>query len=439
MRFFLKMTAILFLTSICQAAIAQPKIKGLTVGNQVPDLEIKKIINYNTAVKSLADFKGKALILDFWAPWCAPCISAFPKMDSLQQEFASVLNILPVTQSAEDYSANTLNSLKENKGIKMTYSVVGDRVISRAFTHRFIPHYVWINAEGIVVAITGSNEVTKKNVKALIDNQPLKLPLKVDKVMRDFGYNPILADNDLITRENLAFRSQVLRYTENLDDVATQVDGLIRCGNHPISLLYMLAFGKFDLGFLNHNRIVLKNFSPADSLMIGFFKDGASKAAYLNNKQEYKYTYELTFPKSMFSVDEKFEIMQQDLNRFFFKKSGISGKLEQGPVKVYSLVKTGNADKFKSSTSQFVFEANRYAIKARNTPMATVLKKIQLSSPFSKHIHIIDDTGYKGNIDIDISGDVIDPKVLNSNFEKYGLKLVEKSLVMPVIVLTKSE
>lgn len=33
---------------------------------------------------SLADYKGKAVLLNFWATWCAPCVKEMPSLDRLQ-------------------------------------------------------------------------------------------------------------------------------------------------------------------------------------------------------------------------------------------------------------------------------------------------------------------------------------------------------------------
>jgi len=35
---------------------------------------------------SLADYKGKAVLLNFWATWCAPCVKEMPSLDRLQAE-----------------------------------------------------------------------------------------------------------------------------------------------------------------------------------------------------------------------------------------------------------------------------------------------------------------------------------------------------------------
>ena len=41
------------------------------------------------APKTLADFKGKAVLLNLWATWCAPCREEMPSLDRLQKQLGS--------------------------------------------------------------------------------------------------------------------------------------------------------------------------------------------------------------------------------------------------------------------------------------------------------------------------------------------------------------
>ena len=55
---------------------AQPK--------PLPDLEIQ---NADDKPMKLSDFKGRVVLLNFWATWCAPCVKEMPSLDRLQAEF----------------------------------------------------------------------------------------------------------------------------------------------------------------------------------------------------------------------------------------------------------------------------------------------------------------------------------------------------------------
>ena len=37
--------------------------------------------------RSLSEFKGRVVLVDFWASWCAPCKVSFPELDALHEEF----------------------------------------------------------------------------------------------------------------------------------------------------------------------------------------------------------------------------------------------------------------------------------------------------------------------------------------------------------------
>jgi thiol-disulfide isomerase/thioredoxin len=59
---------------------------NLKIGDKVPEITISNILNYkdstgkpSTSAK-ISEFKGKLLILDFWATWCTPCIKYLPEL-----------------------------------------------------------------------------------------------------------------------------------------------------------------------------------------------------------------------------------------------------------------------------------------------------------------------------------------------------------------------
>ena len=47
--------------------------------------------------QALAQFKGKALVVNFWAPWCAPCVEEMPELDQLAKDNAkNNINIIGI-------------------------------------------------------------------------------------------------------------------------------------------------------------------------------------------------------------------------------------------------------------------------------------------------------------------------------------------------------
>ncbi len=179
-------TLILFL--LVHNAIGQEEgntIRNLKIGDTVPDLPITQIINDEKTSSSIAEYKDKLLILDFWDTFCGSCINALAKVDTLQKVFGTQVKMLPVTyQSAEVINTFLIGSkfLGQNK-VDLPYAV-GDKVLRERFKHRTISHLVWIY-KGEVKAITGTALLSKANIQLILDGKQPDWFMKDD----DMGYD----------------------------------------------------------------------------------------------------------------------------------------------------------------------------------------------------------------------------------------------------------
>lgn len=83
----------------------------LAIGKIAPDFKYK---NKEGKEVSPRDYKGKFLIIDFWASWCGPCRSEIPNVEKIYNEFkAKGLEVLSV--SIDKKRADWLKALSEEK------------------------------------------------------------------------------------------------------------------------------------------------------------------------------------------------------------------------------------------------------------------------------------------------------------------------------------
>lgn len=72
----------------------------------------------NDANKTLKDFGGKVLIVNFWATWCAPCVKEMPALDRLQAKLGSdKFQVLAINQ--ERGGAKIAKPFAEKQGWKL--------------------------------------------------------------------------------------------------------------------------------------------------------------------------------------------------------------------------------------------------------------------------------------------------------------------------------
>ena len=97
---------LIYLISFTSAySIEQLDIKNLLIHKQSKKIDNIEFENLSGNIVNLQNFKGKLIIINFWATWCAPCREEMPSLDKLQiDEELENLKIFPINVGQEKIS-----------------------------------------------------------------------------------------------------------------------------------------------------------------------------------------------------------------------------------------------------------------------------------------------------------------------------------------------
>ncbi len=121
-------------------------------GAIAPQFSVKSI-NYPEITLSLKKFRGKIILINFWATWCPPCRDEMPRLEKFykyHKKDGFIIFGLSVNNSGP---AAVLDFIKTFKNGIVTYPIgMADPEISKAYGNIYeIPQSFIINREGVIV------------------------------------------------------------------------------------------------------------------------------------------------------------------------------------------------------------------------------------------------------------------------------------------------
>ncbi|MBL8964270.1 MAG: TIGR03435 family protein [Phycisphaeraceae bacterium] len=144
------------------------------VGEPAPPLSVERILrsgNLQSDQPSALEWsalRGKVVVVEFWATWCAPCIGAIPHLNHL----VAALGDGPVVfVSISDEEADPVDRFLTRMGINGVVALDTDRSVFLNYRVGAIPHTVVIDGNGIVRAITQPRKVTEAMLRAVIEGR----------------------------------------------------------------------------------------------------------------------------------------------------------------------------------------------------------------------------------------------------------------------------
>lgn len=395
----------------------------LSVGDILPNVVLSNLYNYPTASLSLSQLKDKYLIIDFWSSWCGSCIESFPEMHDLQKQFASQLKLLMVNSYANDNKKKVdhfFSVRKQRTGnvFELTY-MLEDSVLSNYFPHKSIPHYIWLDKNRKVAAITGQEEVTATNIQEWLGGKTLTLHVKNDNLLYDESKTELIKND----AADFLYRSLITNYKEDLGSVIgkkTTDNELVShyyIINYSLLALYQIAFP--EIFTVPYNRIIFdRKVSPAF-----FIKSG---------KEKKLYSYDLvTRPVT---DGEIIMTIQADLVRYF----NVVACNENRPMDCYVLSANNDLHKLITKGGLPATDTDERSLKKyiRNSPVSELMSpmSIRFDKPW------VDETGLQQNIDISFPYDFFHYNLqqVKDFLLNYGLVLTESSRTIKVAILKEN-
>ena len=156
-------------------AAASVKTSGAGMkGQSAPDFALQAL---DGKTVHLSDFRGKAVLLNFWATWCQPCKIEMPWFADLQNHYASE-GLQVVGIAMDDASPQEIGKFAKDLGVNYVVLIGKEEVGDSYGGVPFLPTTFYIGRDGTVVdkvfGLKGRGEIESAIKKALSQGQAVQ-------------------------------------------------------------------------------------------------------------------------------------------------------------------------------------------------------------------------------------------------------------------------
>lgn len=141
--------------------------KKLTTGSPAPSFSLK---DKEGKTVTLADLKGKYVMIDFWATWCQPCLAEVPHAEKLEEEFSKDVTFVYVCMSSKEDKWNEMVAEKPSEQVHLFAEKEAQAKMQEDYQVSFYPTYILLDREGKIITKNirpseNGQEVLKKTIE----------------------------------------------------------------------------------------------------------------------------------------------------------------------------------------------------------------------------------------------------------------------------------
>ncbi|WP_111709583.1 TlpA family protein disulfide reductase [Lutibacter citreus] len=138
-------------------------LEKVALGQQAPIFNLKSFEGNNVSLK---DYKGKYVLIDFWAYWCGPCIKGFPELKEIRKYYTEdQLSIVSISTDKDKW----VEAVKKHQ-LPWTQLLDNSSAnVSEKYAVTAIPHLVLISPAGEIIYKHDYHNVLTEELKKILD------------------------------------------------------------------------------------------------------------------------------------------------------------------------------------------------------------------------------------------------------------------------------
>ncbi len=141
-------------------------------------------VDFTGKPRNFSEFRGKVVLLDFWATWCAPCLADIPKLKAVYEKYKADgfeivgLNVetigddAPIDAKAARESAAHAKQIVTTRKVSWTVatSQTAVPVATKIFGVESLPSKILIDRDGKIIAVIGEKDDLAAIVEKLLSS-----------------------------------------------------------------------------------------------------------------------------------------------------------------------------------------------------------------------------------------------------------------------------
>jgi uncharacterized protein (TIGR03435 family) len=376
------------------SALSSQEAAAIAVGDPAPALGTAKILHAPPeAQREGKIWKGKWVVIEFWATWCAPCVSAIPHWNDRVDKFMGrPVEFISITDEEPD----RIEAFLAKRPIKGQVAIDASGATFKSYQVPGRPHTVIVDPNGKIAAMTTPDKLTDEVIDSLLAGRPITIP---DRVMRSANLDWDAEEIDW--KDGITPTFQIL-----IKPIVTATGGHY----HPVDSRRFTADG-----------------ATLSNLVCAAWQTDFFHVDFRFPLSEQQYRVSVVVPPGQERM--LFPIFQQALLVNF----GIQAHWESQERQAFVLKPRAGASSpplSKSDKEEYGFGHGR--IVGRRQPLAKLVESLTnfLRGP------VADETGLGGRYDWDLSYDIGDKDILMKEVrDKLGLELTPATRPVRVLVI----